>query len=174
MRTVDIVFLYEHAARELDVSCAMAAGLRQKGLTVEVVHWPTGFPKAVLRVKPKVVVLPFCYTEQSYDALLAYWRTSIFFNITWEQLFYLGNQKAKTPRGQFATQYVIHHAWSKYYESFLNENGISTFQMERIGIADIFVEHGPQKVLRSAYGIDVPDIVEAARRLMGVDDARPD
>ena len=124
MRNVDIVFLYEHAARELDVSCAIAAGLRQKGLDVEVMHWPTGFPKAVLRLRPKVVVLPFCYTEQSYDALLAYWRTSTFFNITWEQLFYLGNQKAKTPRGQFATQHVIHHAWSKLYESFLKENDI--------------------------------------------------
>ena len=38
--------------------------------------------------------------------------------------------------------------------------------MERIGIADVFVEHGPQKVLRSEYGIDVPDIVRAAKRLM--------
>ena len=56
----------------------------------------------------------------------------------------------------------------------ITENGIIAFQMERIGIADVFVEHGPQKVLRSAYGIDVPDIVKAARRLMDVDDGRPD
>ena len=53
----------------------------------------------------------------------------------------------------------------------LSENAITGVQMERIGIADVFVEHGPQKVLRSEYGIDVPDIVKAARRLMKVDDA---
>jgi 1-deoxy-D-xylulose-5-phosphate synthase len=52
----------------------------------------------------------------------------------------------------------------------LSENSITGVQMERIGIADVFVEHGPQKVLRSEYGIDVPDIVKAAKRLMKVDD----
>ena len=52
----------------------------------------------------------------------------------------------------------------------LSENCITGVQVERIGIADVFVEHGPQKVLRSEYGIDVPDIVKAAKRLMKVDD----
>jgi 1-deoxy-D-xylulose-5-phosphate synthase len=47
----------------------------------------------------------------------------------------------------------------------ISENGITSLHMERIGIADVFVEHGPQKVLRSEYGIDVPDIVAAAKRL---------
>jgi 1-deoxy-D-xylulose-5-phosphate synthase len=50
----------------------------------------------------------------------------------------------------------------------VSENGITGVHMERIGIADVFVEHGPQKVLRSEYGIDVPDIVRAAKRLMKV------
>jgi 1-deoxy-D-xylulose-5-phosphate synthase len=50
----------------------------------------------------------------------------------------------------------------------VSENGITGVHMERIGIADVFVEHGPQKVLRSEYGIDVPDIVAAAKRLMVV------
>jgi 1-deoxy-D-xylulose-5-phosphate synthase len=50
----------------------------------------------------------------------------------------------------------------------VSENGITAVQMERIGIADVFVEHGPQKVLRSEYGIDVPDIVRAAKRLTKV------
>ena len=48
----------------------------------------------------------------------------------------------------------------------LSENGITNIHVERIGIADIFVEHGPQKLLRSEYGIDVPDIVRAAERLI--------
>jgi 1-deoxy-D-xylulose-5-phosphate synthase len=47
----------------------------------------------------------------------------------------------------------------------VSENGITGIHMERIGIADVFVEHGPQKVLRSEYGIGVPDIVAAAKRL---------
>ena len=55
----------------------------------------------------------------------------------------------------------------------LSENAITGVQMERIGIADVFVEHGPQNVLRSEYGIDVPDIVKAARRLMKLEGTKP-
>ncbi len=40
------------------------------------------------------------------------------------------------------------------------------FHVECIGIPDIFVEHGPQKMLRSKYGIDASSIVNAAKRLM--------
>jgi 1-deoxy-D-xylulose-5-phosphate synthase len=50
----------------------------------------------------------------------------------------------------------------------LSDNGTIGVQMERIGIADVFVEHGPQNVLRSEYGIDVPDIVKAAKHLIKV------
>ena len=47
-----------------------------------------------------------------------------------------------------------------------NDSGITGYQMERIGIPDTFVEHGPQNLLRSKYGIDAEAIVEAAKRLM--------
>jgi 1-deoxy-D-xylulose-5-phosphate synthase len=47
----------------------------------------------------------------------------------------------------------------------LNDAGIIGIQVERIGIPDTFVEHGPQKLLRSAYGIDAAAIVKAAIRL---------
>jgi surface carbohydrate biosynthesis protein len=124
MRSVDIAFLYEHAARELDVACAAAAVLRQSGVSVEVIHWPTGFPGAVRGLRPKLVVLPFCYTERGYEALLAYWWEAAYFNMTWEQLLYLGNRRAKTPRGDFVTRNVIHHAWGNSYAAFLGANGI--------------------------------------------------
>ena len=48
----------------------------------------------------------------------------------------------------------------------LIDSGITGFQLERIGIPDTFVEHGPQNLLRSKYGIDAEAIVEAAKRLM--------
>ncbi len=47
-----------------------------------------------------------------------------------------------------------------------NDYGITGFQLERIGISDTFVEHGPQNLLRSKYGVDADAIVEAAKRLM--------
>jgi 1-deoxy-D-xylulose-5-phosphate synthase len=48
----------------------------------------------------------------------------------------------------------------------LSDEGITGFHMKCIGVPDIFVEHGPQKLLRSKYGIDAPAIVETAKRLL--------
>jgi 1-deoxy-D-xylulose-5-phosphate synthase len=48
----------------------------------------------------------------------------------------------------------------------LSDAGITGFQLERIGIPDTFVEHGPQKLLRSKYGIDAAAIVETVHHLM--------
>jgi 1-deoxy-D-xylulose-5-phosphate synthase len=41
--------------------------------------------------------------------------------------------------------------------------GESAVRVTRLGIPDVFVEHGPQHLLRGKYGIDAAGIVEAAR-----------
>jgi len=125
MREVDIVYLYEHAARELDVACAVTAILRQRGFTTEILQWPTSFFPTVGRFRPKLVVLPFCYTKKSFWRLLQYWSNAIFFNMTWEQLFYSGNRLAKTPRDDFALKHVVHHSWSEAYAELLRAQGIA-------------------------------------------------
>ncbi len=48
----------------------------------------------------------------------------------------------------------------------LNDCGINGYQLERIGIPDTFVEHGPQKLLRSKYRVDAAAIVETAKQMM--------
>ncbi len=48
----------------------------------------------------------------------------------------------------------------------LNDLGINGIFLERIGIPDTFVEHGPQTLLRSKYRIDAAAIVKAAEKLM--------
>lgn len=48
----------------------------------------------------------------------------------------------------------------------LADAGISGFRMKRLGIEDVFVEHGPQKLLRRIHGVDADAIVDAARRLL--------
>jgi len=47
----------------------------------------------------------------------------------------------------------------------LCDQGITGFRLQCIGIPDTFVEHGSQKILRSKYGIDASNIVNAAKRL---------
>jgi surface carbohydrate biosynthesis protein len=121
----EVVYLYENVARELDVACAVAARLRQAhALEAAIVQWPQRVPTMYGRVAPRVVVLPFCYFEHSFDCLLE-WRHAAFFNLSWEQFFYRGNVKAKTPRGTFAVNHVIHHAWSEAYAAFVREQGVA-------------------------------------------------
>jgi 1-deoxy-D-xylulose-5-phosphate synthase len=48
----------------------------------------------------------------------------------------------------------------------LNAAGVSGIRLERIGVADTFVEHGSQKLLRSLYGIDSEAIVKTALKMM--------
>ncbi|MDP2862429.1 MAG: 1-deoxy-D-xylulose-5-phosphate synthase [Desulfobacterales bacterium] len=48
----------------------------------------------------------------------------------------------------------------------LNDEGISGFKIERLGIPDLFVEHGPQDLLRAKYKIDSNAIVDSALKLM--------
>jgi 1-deoxy-D-xylulose-5-phosphate synthase len=38
--------------------------------------------------------------------------------------------------------------------------------LRRIGIPDQFVEHGPQKLLRHKYGLDVEGVTAAARDML--------
>jgi 1-deoxy-D-xylulose-5-phosphate synthase len=47
----------------------------------------------------------------------------------------------------------------------LSDEGLP-FHLERIGVPDTFVEHGPLNVLRAKYGIDAQGIVETAIKLM--------
>ncbi|MBA4323359.1 MAG: 1-deoxy-D-xylulose-5-phosphate synthase, partial [Odoribacter sp.] len=49
----------------------------------------------------------------------------------------------------------------------LNDNGISGFTLERLGIHDLFVEHGPQNLLRTKYKIDSNAIVNSALKIIG-------
>ena len=127
MREVDIIYLYEHAARELDVACAVASVLKREfDVAVEIIQWPVEFPRVLNKIRPrKLVVLPYCYSERDYSPLLAYWKDVHYFNLAWEQIFYEGNAKTKTPRGKFTLHTVIHQAWSEAYADFLRGVGVS-------------------------------------------------
>lgn len=50
----------------------------------------------------------------------------------------------------------------------LSDNDVMSYRMVRIGIPDTYVEHGPQKLLRTKYGIDAHGILAAAQKLLGV------
>jgi 1-deoxy-D-xylulose-5-phosphate synthase len=54
---------------------------------------------------------------------------------------------------------------SAVLEAF-NDAGLTSVAVERIGLPDAFVEHGPQALLRSLYGLDAAGIAGSALRFL--------
>ena len=78
----------------------------------------------------------------------------------------------KIPRILTVEENVLAGGFGSAVLECLSDLGISGCMFRRIGIPDTFVEHGPQKLLRSKYGIDAPAIAEAARQLTVTDELR--
>lgn len=125
IQEIDIIYLYEHVARELDVACAVKAiAERHFGIRIELVHFPSGLPRAFRQFRPRIVVLSHCYSAANFDTILLEWRKSLFLNLSWEQLLSEAHRKEKAPSDEFSRKHVIHQAWSDSFASFLEEQGI--------------------------------------------------
>jgi 1-deoxy-D-xylulose-5-phosphate synthase len=48
----------------------------------------------------------------------------------------------------------------------LSDGGVKVETLRRLGIPDQFIEHGPQKLLRRKYGLDVEGLMAAAREIL--------
>jgi surface carbohydrate biosynthesis protein len=132
-KTVDVLFLFEKQGRELDALCLLKVLLEQKNLSVEIIQQNTQVYFSLNNFRPKVVVLPFCYQNRSNNIYFRFWRTAIYISLNWEQFFYPGNKIAKTPRGAFATQRIIHCAWSDQYINLLKGCGVPQSNIRLIG-----------------------------------------
>lgn len=53
------------------------------------------------------------------------------------------------------------------------ERGLFSIRVKRLGIPDLFVEHGPQPLLRAKYGIDENGILGAVQEMMGEEKSSP-
>ena len=74
----------------------------------------------------------------------------------------------RIPRIITVEEHVLDGGFGSAVLELLADNDRSGFKIRRVGIKDCFVEHGPQKILRSAYGVDAAAIVKAAAELTGI------
>ena len=72
----------------------------------------------------------------------------------------------KIPRIITVEEHVCQGGFGSAVLECLNDEGMTGVTVKRIGLPDIFIEHGPQELLRSKYGIDATAIVHAAEKLM--------
>jgi 1-deoxy-D-xylulose-5-phosphate synthase len=78
----------------------------------------------------------------------------------------IGSISKKIPRLITVEENVRQGGFGSAVLECLSDHGIIGFRLKCIGIPDTFVEHGPQGILRSKYGIDAPAIFNAAKLLM--------
>jgi 1-deoxy-D-xylulose-5-phosphate synthase len=78
----------------------------------------------------------------------------------------IGSLAKKIPRMVTVEENVRQGGFGSAVLECLSDQGITGFRLKCIGIADTFVEHGSQEILRSKYGIDAHAIFSAVKRLM--------
>ncbi len=72
----------------------------------------------------------------------------------------------KIPRIVTVEENVLDGGFGSAVLECLCDNGMAGLRVKRIGIGDVFVEHGPRALLKEKYKIDANAIVEAAESLM--------
>ena len=77
---------------------------------------------------------------------------------------------ARIPRVITVEENALQGGFGSAVLEALNDAGVRGLHIKRIGVADTFVEHGPQQLLRSLYGIDADAIVKTAVKMMGEED----
>jgi len=79
----------------------------------------------------------------------------------------IGGLVRKIPRVITVEENVRQGGFGSAVLEGLSDADIHDFRMRRIGIRDVFVEHGSQEILRSKYAVDAQAIVRAAEELTG-------
>jgi len=125
--TIDILYFFEHKARELDIACAVKAILeKDEGVTIEIASIAHSLDVVFAKYHPKVVVLPYCVAvhEASLDRLVAQWPEARFVNLSYEQVLGVAQKDLNAPKDDFARNYVIHHAWGEFFADYLKSHAV--------------------------------------------------
>jgi 1-deoxy-D-xylulose-5-phosphate synthase len=81
----------------------------------------------------------------------------------------IGSLASKINRIITVEENVRHGGFGSAVLECLNDLEIRNVHLKQLAIPDTFVEHGPQPLLRTKYGIDSQAIVSAAKKLMHPD-----
>lgn len=127
-RDIDVLWLVEHTARELDVACVTSALARKRyGLSVAIHNLYQHIGEYLPAYQPRVVVHPFVYFVRgalATEDVYARWPTVLHFNLAWEQIHYPVHLKIKAPADDQARRQTMHHAWGEFYREYLKQHGV--------------------------------------------------
>ncbi len=73
---------------------------------------------------------------------------------------------ARIPRILTVEEHVLQGGFGSAVLECLGDAQASGWRLKRLAVADTFVEHGPQRLLRARHGLDAAAIIAAARSLL--------
>jgi surface carbohydrate biosynthesis protein len=136
MRNIDVLFLVEHVARELDAVACIIERLRSRfGIKSDVRNYYFDLFFSLQRYKPKIVVFPFFYGADHFYpvAYIERWPSAHIVNLGWEQVLQKVDVAMKTPRDAVAKTRVHHMCWSRQYRDFMSDNGVRPDKLHLTG-----------------------------------------
>ncbi len=128
-----ILWLIEHSARELDVACAVKSLMEKEfGAEVIIKHLFNDLAEVIaLKSQPDLIALPYFYSAEDFGMkeIIKRFPDSVIFNMAWEEIFYKGHINIKAPKGEFAFNRVMHHAWGSFFRDYLQDAGVKSSQI---------------------------------------------
>jgi surface carbohydrate biosynthesis protein len=135
-KNVDIVYFVEHAARELDVACAVKYLLAERhSIQVEICSIVTGLEESLARWQPKVVAIPYGASVKAtnLEKIITCWGDARYVNLSFEQVLGKTQKSFKAPKDQFARQHLFYTAWGNFFVDFLVENDVPVDNISVVG-----------------------------------------
>jgi len=132
---VDVVYFIEHAARELDVACAVKSLLARQDIRVEICSIVAGLDESLSRWKPNVVTIPYGTSVKDWnlEAIVSKWGNSRYLNLSFEQVLGKTQKSFKAPKDRFSRNYQVYTAWGNFFEDYLHEYDVPSKNITVIG-----------------------------------------
>ena len=129
MKNIDVLLFIEHKDRELEITLAIAAQLREKyKLNVEIASLIYESYSAALKYTPKVVVTPstaFGRGSASWIFYQIFGNQITYVNMNYEQFISSWKGEYKTPSHHMSINHQKQFVWGEYFASVLNKGGVS-------------------------------------------------
>ena len=107
---IDVLYFIEHAARELDVACAVKSLLARHGIKMEIHSIISGLDETLSLWNPGVVAIPYgtSIKDWNLEKIVSKWGDARYINLSFEQVLGKTQKSFKAPKDPFSTRIYIH------------------------------------------------------------------
>lgn len=134
LKKVDVIIFFEHVSRELDSLAILKVELESLGISSVILPIHYNRYVNVLRFKPKLIILPYLYSECNPTRRLfeSTFPEVKILNLHHEQFYNEGTKEHLIPSDRYSKE-VHHLSWSKKFKIDLMEVGVKCENISVLG-----------------------------------------